>query len=137
MWNQAWVLLWRGTLLHCPNCGKAPLFKRLLSFHMYERCPNCGWLFEREEGYWTGAMALNLIVTETLVAAFIIPLAALIGLHSIPALPVIVIGLPLPIVLPILFYKHSKSYWMTIDFLIHPAEYDSERERLRPLRPTR
>ncbi|MBA3431104.1 MAG: DUF983 domain-containing protein, partial [Actinobacteria bacterium] len=33
-------------------------------FEMEPRCDVCGYLFEREEGYWTGAMIVNIAVCE-------------------------------------------------------------------------
>lgn len=111
-----WLLFWRGLLLRCPNCGKGKLFKR--GYTMYDRCAVCGWTFYREEGYWTGAMAVNLVVTELVVAAGVIPLAAM----QVPWLPLFAIGIPVTILLPFLFYRHSKSFWMSIDFIIHPSD---------------
>lgn len=108
-------LFWRGLLLRCPRCGKAKLFRR--GFTMYDRCPNCDWVFEREEGYWTGAMAVNLVISEIIVAVVVIPLAAM----QTPLLPLLAIGIPATALLPILFYRHSKSLWMCIDFMIHPV----------------
>ncbi len=109
------LLLWRATLLRCPICGKSKLFQR--GFKMYDRCPHCGWQFEREEGYWTGAMGVNLVVTELLIAVVVVPLAAI----QVPLVPLLIFGAPMPVLLPILFYRHSKAYWMTIDFRVHPA----------------
>jgi hypothetical protein len=84
---------------------------------MNDHCSNCGWLFEREEGYWTGAIAVNLVVAETLAAAAAIPLAIM---QASPLL-VMGIGIPLVILLPVLFYRHSNSFWMALDFMIHPV----------------
>jgi uncharacterized protein (DUF983 family) len=109
------LLVWRGLRQRCPRCGVGKLFKR--GFTMYERCPHCGWLYEREEGYWTGAIAVNLIVTELIVAAFVVPLAA----AQVPLVPLFAIGLPATVLLPILFYRWSKSLWMTIDFMLNPT----------------
>jgi uncharacterized protein (DUF983 family) len=109
------LLLWRGLRLRCPRCGKGKLFRGV--YTMPERCSNCGWVYEREEGYWTGAMAINLVVSELIVAAFVVPLAAM----QTPLLLLFVFGLPWTVLLPLLFYRHSKSLWMTLDFIIHPV----------------
>ena len=109
------TLFARGLLLRCPRCGKTKLFEHGLT--MYKRCSNCGWVFEREEGYWTGAMAVNLIFAEVVVAAFVIPLAA----AQVPLIPLFAVGLPIAALLPVLTYRHSKSFWMSIDFLINPV----------------
>ena len=31
---------------------------------MMDRCPACGYLFEKEDGYWVTAMIINTAVTE-------------------------------------------------------------------------
>ena len=107
-------LLWRALILRCPRCGKGKLYRR--GFTMYQVCPVCGWRFEREEGYWTGAMAVNLVVTELLIAATVVPLAFV----GVPALPLLLVGIPVTVALPFLFYRHSKSFWMAIDFMLNP-----------------
>src|SRR5438874_6940127 len=94
---------------------------------MYERCSVCGWRFEREPGYWTGAVALNLVVTELLIAIVIVPLAIWLALTQQPITLLIVIGLPLPFILPFLFFRHAKSFWMSIDFRIHPVDPEERR----------
>lgn len=109
------TLFTRALVLRCPRCGKGKLFERRLT--MYERCSHCRWVFEREEGYWTGAMAVNLVFSELLVAGAVIPLAAM----QVPYLPLFGIGLPVAALLPIIFYRHAKAFWMGIDFLINPV----------------
>ncbi len=89
---------------------------------MYEKCSVCGWRFEREEGYWTGAVAVNLVVTELLIAFIVVPLAIVFASANVSLALLLIIGLPLPILLPFLFYRHAKSLWMSIDFIVHPAE---------------
>ncbi|GAC1502018.1 MAG: hypothetical protein NVS2B14_14630 [Chamaesiphon sp.] len=89
---------------------------------MYERCPVCGWRFEREEGYWTGAIAINLIITELLIALVAVPLAVSLAMAQKPITLLLIIGLPLPFVLPLLFFRHAKSLWMSIDFMVHPED---------------
>lgn len=89
---------------------------------MYDRCPVCGWKYEREEGYWTGAVAINLVVTELLIAAIAIPLAVWLALTQQPVTLLIIVGIPIPFILPLLFFRHSKSLWMSVDFILHPAE---------------
>ena len=43
--------------LRCPRCDRGPLFDGLIS--MPERCPACGMIYEREHGYFVGAMAIS------------------------------------------------------------------------------
>ena len=107
-------LLWRGLTLRCPRCGTGKLYQR--GYKMYDRCSACGWVFEREEGYWTGAMAVNLVVTELLIFALIFPLLIL----QASVILTLILGLGLAILTPFLFYWHSKSLWMAMDFMLHP-----------------
>ncbi|HLY30310.1 MAG TPA: DUF983 domain-containing protein [Ktedonobacterales bacterium] len=111
------LLLWRGVRLRCPRCGQGKLYRRLWTLTMYTECPVCHWVYEREEGYWTGAMAIDLVAAELLVAVLIITF----NVQGYQLLPQFAIGIPLAIVLPIIFYPHAKSLWMTLDFLLHPT----------------
>jgi uncharacterized protein (DUF983 family) len=46
----------RGLAMRCPVCGERRLFERF--FRIKAQCPGCGLTFEREEGYWLGAMTV-------------------------------------------------------------------------------
>jgi len=94
---------------------------------MYERCPVCGWHFEREEGYWTGAIAVNLAVTALLIVIILVPVAIALATSQIPVLELMIASLPLPIVLPLLLFRHAKSFWMSFDIMMHPVEPDELR----------
>jgi uncharacterized protein (DUF983 family) len=113
-------LIWRGLRLRCPNCGRGHLFRGV--YATYERCAYCGWVFEREEGYWTGAMAVNLVIAELIIAGFAIPMAVVLGTTRQPVLLPVAAGIVVSILLPFLFYRHAKSLWMSLDFMLHPAE---------------
>lgn len=115
----------RAFLLRCPYCGKGKLFRR--GFTMYEKCPVCGWRFERESGYWTGAIAVNLVVTELLIAIVVVPVATWLALTQQPITLLLVIGIPMPFVLPFLFFRHAKSFWMNFDFRVHPVDPEERR----------
>jgi len=94
---------------------------------MYERCHVCALRFEREEGYWTGAVALNLTVLVLVLVFALVPLATVFASAHQPFILFLLVSLPLPVLVPILFFRHSKSFWLSIDFLINPAGPD-ERE---------
>lgn len=109
------LLLWRATRLRCPRCGVGKLYRK--GFKMYDACGSCGWVFEREEGYWTGAMAINLVVAELLIFLLVVPMLV----AQAPVALTVVLGVAMAGLAPLLFYRHSKSYWMAIDFLVHPT----------------
>jgi uncharacterized protein (DUF983 family) len=52
--GQRWLALLRQ---RCPRCGRAPLFRSMLQMH--ETCLSCGLRFEREAGYFLGAMYIS------------------------------------------------------------------------------
>lgn len=110
------VLLGRGLRQRCPVCGKGKIFSGI--FKTDERCSNCQFIYEREPGYYTGAIAVNLVITELLIAVIAVPLAAS-ETVSIPAM--VVLGLVLCILMPLLLYRPTKSLWMSIDHFIHPV----------------
>lgn len=91
---------------------------------MYERCPVCGLRYEREEGYWTGAVAVNLVATVILIAFALVPLAIVFASAHQPLFLFLLVSLPIPLIFPLLFFRHAKSLWINIDFLINPVEPD-------------
>jgi uncharacterized protein (DUF983 family) len=109
------TLLKRGLLLRCPVCGRGKLFSGI--FTMNKQCSYCHFTFEREEGYFSSAMAINLVVSELLVTAFALPLAAD---QSIPVTLILLVGIPMALILPLLFFSHSRSLWLTMDHYLHP-----------------
>lgn len=118
-------LLLSGLFLRCPYCGKGKLFRRF--YRMYERCPVCGWRYEREEGYWTGAIAINLVATELLIAVVTVPLVIWLAVSGLSVWPLVIIGVPMCVILPLLFFRHAKSFWMSLDFMVHPVDHEEQR----------
>ena len=111
------VLIGRGLRQRCPVCGKGKIFRGI--FQTYERCPVCNFRFEREPGYYTGAIAVNLVVTELVITAVAVPIAASQAV-SIPVM--ILLGVTLPVLLPLLCYRPTKSLWMSLDHILHPED---------------
>jgi uncharacterized protein (DUF983 family) len=114
--QYAFLLLRRGLRQRCPVCGRGKIFSGW--FKTYERCPVCNFAYEREPGYYSGAMAVNLVVSELLIVAIAVPLAAS---QSVSMTVLIALGVTLPFLLPLLFYRPTKSLWMSLDHFIHPV----------------
>lgn len=107
----------RGLRKRCPRCGDGKVFSSF--FTMRSRCPVCGYSFEREEGYWTGAMIVNIAACE--VWFFVLFVGVLIAtLPGVAWGPVLVIALITNGLLPVVFYPHSKTIWMALDLYFHP-----------------
>jgi uncharacterized protein (DUF983 family) len=104
--------LWRGVTRRCARCGSGKLFKNW--FRMVDDCPRCGLHFERESGYFAGALAINII----LVGGLFVLVFMTIFIVTIPELPIgLTLGLTIPIALfgPIVLYPFSKTLWVAID----------------------
>src|SRR5437763_16292950 len=60
--RQIGTTLLRGLRLRCPVCGLSSIFQR--PFKVRHDCPTCGALFQREEGFFVGAIMANVVATE-------------------------------------------------------------------------
>jgi uncharacterized protein (DUF983 family) len=105
-------VLWWGFTRRCPRCGQGHLFRHY--FTLVPDCPRCGLHFERESGYFAGALAINIIVTAGIFAIVFIALVAATAPH-IPVLPLLAVLVPIVVVVPIVNYPFSKTVWMAVD----------------------
>jgi uncharacterized protein (DUF983 family) len=105
-------VLWWGLTRRCPRCGQGHLFRRY--FDLVPDCPRCGLHFERESGYFAGALAVNIIVTGLLFAVVFVALVAATIPH-VPVLPLLAVLVPIVVIVPIVYYPFSKTVWMAID----------------------
>lgn len=113
----------RGIARRCPRCGQGGLFRRW--FDLAEQCPRCGLPFERGEGYWLGAMAINLGITETVFGVVLVGVA-LATWPDVPWVGLTIGAVVLNTVVPVLFYPFSKTIFIAIDLvLLHPERRGS------------
>ena len=105
-------MLGQGATRRCARCGSGHLFRRY--FTMVDDCPRCGLHFEREEGYWAGALAINIGVAG---AVFIVTfgVALAVTVPDVPVAPLLAILIPLMILVPLLGYPFSKAVWVAVD----------------------
>ncbi len=101
-----------GLTLRCPRCGSGHLFRRY--FHLVDDCPRCGLHFEREAGYFAGALAINITCVGGLFAIVFISLLAA-TIPEIPVVPILVIVVPIVVIGPVVWYPFSKTLWMAVD----------------------
>jgi len=85
---------------------------------MVDRCSRCDLLFERGEGYFLGAMAVNLGVTEAAVALVLV-LGIVLTWPHVPWTWLLVVSLAVNAALPIVFYPYSKTLFVAFDVLMH------------------
>lgn len=113
--DRARRYLGRAFRLLCPECGQTKLHGAPFRLHPY--CARCGLRYHRESGYLVGAVYLNVIVCEMLILG-VFGVAFVIG-HAL-AISLIPLLWVLAIVLPLLFFHHSRSLWLALDYLISP-----------------
>ena len=83
--------------------------------------------FERGEGDWTGAVAVNLVVTEVLFGLVAMG-GAVLTWPDVPWTALMILAVALNVVFPIAFYPLSKTIWVAIDLTFHPLETMEEME---------
>ncbi len=113
----------RGLGRRCPQCGHKGIFRSWGTLH--PACPNCHYRFEREDGYWVGALTINLAVAEVLFALLFVG-TIFATLPDIAWKPLLVVALVTNGIVPILFYPFSKTLWMAIDLYFHPHRSEGD-----------
>ena len=93
-------MLGRGATKRCARCGSGRLFTRW--FDIVDDCPQCGLHFEREEGYWAGALAINISFAAAVFAVTLVTALAF-TIPNVPVAPILAVLIPVMIILPIVF----------------------------------
>ncbi len=113
------TMLVRALQRRCSRCGGPDIFRTF--GELKDHCPTCGFRFERESGYWVGAMIINTTVTFAL---FLITLVGgvVATWPDVAWTPVFAATIVVCGVVPILFYPRSKTVWQAIELSYHPLE---------------
>jgi uncharacterized protein (DUF983 family) len=120
------TMLRRALALRCPACGVGAIFSGW--FGMHESCSHCGLRYEREPGYFVGAIYVNYAVTAVACLGVPILLDALIGIGMGTQ---VAIGAALAVVVPVVFFRYARSLWLGIDHFVTMVDDASERRRRR------
>ena len=88
---------------------------------MKETCPSCGLLFEREPGYWVGAVIIN---TTIVFATFLVVFGGLViaTWPDVPWVIVLIVTAIANVTVPVVLYPLSKTIWMALELSWHPLE---------------
>lgn len=105
--GMAPVIMARSLRLRCPRCGKGAFLKSF--FKVNDTCNVCGMRFQREEGFYVGAIYANLIATQFLVIG---GLFALMFLTDFSLITMIVILAGVAGLFPVVFYPFSLAIWL-------------------------
>jgi uncharacterized protein (DUF983 family) len=103
----------RCVTLRCPACGRASIVNK--PFKIKESCTSCGVLFNREEGFFVGAIVVNIVATEgVILLAYILFVALYRDINQL----VLTVLFALAVTFPLVFYHHSWSIWLSFDHLV-------------------
>jgi uncharacterized protein (DUF983 family) len=109
---------WAIVRQRCPRCRSGKMFRG--SFAMNDPCPRCGLLFQREEGYFLGAMYMSYPITSAILIPLYFAVSELLpAWHSLAIVPVATI-LYLPF-MPAVF-RYSRVLWIYLDRWGDPYE---------------
>lgn len=106
-----------GVHLKCPKCGEGKMFSSM--FKMFAACSRCNFRFEREMGYFVGAMYIN--YGATIIVAFA-GFFALDFITPMPFLPNFILWIAFCILFPIVFFRYSRSLWLSFDYIVNPSD---------------
>ncbi|HEU5287326.1 MAG TPA: DUF983 domain-containing protein [Candidatus Limnocylindria bacterium] len=100
--------------LRCPRCLEGRVWRGFLDMH--ERCAVCGLVYEREPGYFTGAMVVSYVIAVPTFGLIVIGLLAA-GVSTAPAL---LVGGALYLMLAPFILRYSRVIWLHFDWLVDP-----------------
>ncbi|HWP57544.1 MAG TPA: DUF983 domain-containing protein [Candidatus Acidoferrales bacterium] len=106
-------VLVRGLCLSCPRCGARGIFQSF--WNLRRRCPACRLKFEREQGYFVGAIYLNYAATVSIVVPgyFLLDYFAGVSLRT----QLLVWG-SAAVIFPIAFFPFSKGLWLGLGYML-------------------
>ncbi|MCA9195919.1 MAG: DUF983 domain-containing protein [Planctomycetales bacterium] len=111
------TLFRRAISLRCPRCGKGKLYETW--FRMFKKCPECGLVYERETGFYLGAIYFNYGLTALIIS---IAYPLLVFKWRYDSQQVLWGLLAFAVVFPLLYYRRARSMWLGFDFLVDPRK---------------
>ncbi len=99
----------------CPRCFSGSTFRSGIT--MYEQCPHCGLRFEREQGYFIGAMYIAYAIAVPLLV--ILTLLVWMVTKGTLGKTVITGGILLAPFTPLIF-RYSRVIWLHMDYRMEP-----------------
>lgn len=121
------TLVWRGARRRCARCGSRGIFRS--HFELRERCPRCGYRFERDEASFTGVWLLNYGLTLLPLLGLLVVMVVLLARgDDTPVLTFLAIAGVIVVVVPIVMYPFAKSLWASIDLAMRPLDPVEEAE---------
>ena len=88
---------------------------------MHERCEACGLKYQRDPGYFLGAIYFNYGLTALLIA---IAYPLLVFVAEFPTQRVLLVCLAFCLLFPLWFFRYSRSLWIGMDQYFDPSQDD-------------
>lgn len=120
-------IITRGLTHCCPNCGGRTLFKPGALLELNKACPSCGLKFEKDEGFFLGAMSLNYGVT---CVVFLAPIAWLWYRGVLSDTVAAGLGGAASLLIPLALYRSSRSWQLMLYYSFLPSHLPANRRAL-------
>ncbi|HEV3144358.1 MAG TPA: DUF983 domain-containing protein [Gemmataceae bacterium] len=114
-------LLAAALRLRCPRCREARLFRGMAK--MNDPCPVCGLVFEREPGYFIGAMYFSYALAVLMITPLFIFFYWLLPTWPGPVIALLALLPFLPFVPAV--YRYSRVIWLYFERGAAPTELSS------------
>ena len=118
-------LLEHGLRGHCPNCGGSTISQPGTLFKINPACSVCGLPIDRGEGAFLGPLVVNYAVT---VFALIAPVIILSARGQLSSTATLTLAVLLGLGAPILLYRISWAWWLTIYYFFLPENLPANLE---------
>ena len=105
--------LLRCLRLRCPVCGDSSIIRA--PFRITHHCPSYDALFMREDGFFVGAILINVVTTELVILLIYVVCIAAFSTDYMLILTILFIA---ALLFPVAFYHHSWSLWLGLDHII-------------------
>lgn len=103
--------------LRCPRCGQGKLYAGLIT--MTKNCDHCQLDIAKQPGYYLGSTYINYGFTTVILMVSYMSLRFGAGYESKTLIPPFVVFL---IAFPLLFFRHARAFWLSMDTLIDRPE---------------
>lgn len=120
-------IITRGLTNRCPNCGGRRLFKDGTLFELNNECPDCRLKFEKDDGFFLGAMSLNYGVT---LVGFLVPVLLVWYAGWISGRVAVGLAIGGSLVVPMLLYRSSRSWQLMLYYSFFPQHLPANRREL-------
>lgn len=88
---------------------------------MYQNCPNCKLLYERDPGYFLGSTYINYGCTALILTASYLVLHFILGIENRSLLWPLVTFV---VLFPMLIFRYARSFWLALDRFVDPDDPD-------------